>query len=76
MKVQVEAIKGIKIDKVTVWDNGGAGADGKNSTAGFISGLMKSVPPLNEVFNMAGLQLPDMLGKKIEAPLSEGESKA
>lgn len=76
MKVQVEAIKGIKIDKVTVWDNGGAGADGKNSTAGFISGLMKSVPPLNEVFNMAGLQLPDMLGKKIEAPVSEGESKA
>ncbi len=65
MRVQVEAIKNIKIDKVTVWDNG-QGADGKNSTAGFISGLMKSVPPLDEMFSMAGMALPEMLGKKEE----------
>ncbi len=64
MRVQVDAIKNIKIDKVTVWDNGTKGADGKNSTADFISGLMKSVPPLDEVFGMAGLALPEMLGKK------------
>ncbi len=63
MRVQVEAVKNIKIDKVTVWDKG-TGADGKNSTADFISGLMKSVPPLDEVFGMAGLSLPEMLGKK------------
>lgn len=65
MRVQVEAVKNIKIDKVTVWDKG-TGADGKNSTADFISGLMKSVPPLDEVFGMAGLSLPEMLGKKKE----------
>jgi len=65
MKVQVEAIKNIKIDKVTVWD-GGQNADGKTSTANFISGMMKSVPPLDEVFQMAGLKLPTYLGEKVE----------
>ena len=65
MKVQVDAIKNIKIDKVTVWD-GGQNADGKTSTANFISGMMKSVPPLDEMFTMAGMQLPSILGKKIE----------
>ncbi len=64
MRVQVDAIKNIKIDKVTVWDNGQNG-DGKNATAGFLSGMMKSVPPLEEVFALSGMQLPDILGKKI-----------
>ncbi len=67
MKVQVEAIKNIKIDKVTVWD-GGQGADGKTSTANFISGMMKAVPPLDEMFKMAGMQLPSYLGTKAEEP--------
>ena len=65
MRVQVEAIKNIKIDKVTVWDNG-TNADGKNATAGFLSGMMKSVPPLNEVFAMSGMTLPEFLGKKTD----------
>ncbi|MBR2453773.1 MAG: flotillin family protein, partial [Clostridia bacterium] len=65
MKVQVDAIKNIKIDKVTVWD-GGQNAEGKTATANFISGMMKSVPPLDEVFTMAGMQLPTLLGKKVE----------
>ena len=63
VKTQVEAIKGINIDKVTVWDNGG-NADGKGSTANFVSGLMKSVPPLSELFEQAGMSLPEYLGKK------------
>lgn len=61
VKTQVEAVKGIKIDKVTVWD-GNSSKDGKSSTAGFISGLMGSVPPLQDLFKMAGLNLPDYLG--------------
>ncbi len=65
VKTQVEAVKGINIDKVTVWDSG-ASADGKGSTAGFVSGLMKSVPPLNELFDQAGLSLPEFLAKKNE----------
>lgn len=70
MRVQVDAIKNIKIDKVTVWDNGQS-ANGKTSTANFISGMMKSVPPLDEVFSMAGMQLPSILGKKAEDGMTE-----
>ena len=66
MRVQVDAIKNIKIDKVTVWD-GGQNGDGKTSTANFISGMMKSVPPLDEVFTMAGMSLPSILGNKLPA---------
>ena len=65
VKTQVEAIKGINIDHVTVWDSGNS-ADGKGSTANFVSGLMKSVPPLNDLFDMAGLNLPEYLAKKKE----------
>ena len=63
MRIQVDAVKNIKIDKVTVWD-GGEGKDGKTATAGFVSGLMKSIPPMNEMFDMAGMQLPQFLGTK------------
>jgi flotillin len=62
VKTQVEAIKGIKIDKVTVWDSGSKDG-GPNSTASFLQGLMKSVPPLNDLFQQAGMSLPDILGK-------------
>ena len=76
MKVQVDAIKNIKIDKVTVWD-GGNGENGKNSTANFISGLMKAVPPLDEMFGMAGMKLPDYLGTKTDAaPVASGTESA
>lgn len=61
MRIQVDAVKNIKIDKVTVWDSG-ANGDGKSSTANFISGMMKAVPPLNEVFKQAGMELPSFLG--------------
>lgn len=62
VKIQVEAIKNIKIDKVTVWDGGNK--DGKTSTANFLSGMMKSIPPMHEMFNMAGMELPEYLGKE------------
>ena len=74
-KIQVGAISNLKIDKVTVWD-GGQSADGKTSTANFISGMMKSVPPLDEVFAMAGMQLPSLLGKKAENGETAEEAKA
>ena len=73
VKTQVGAVKGINIDHITVWD-GGNGADGKGSTANFVSGLMKSVPPLNELFDMAGLNLPEYLAKKKdETPIEPAE---
>ncbi|MDR2844328.1 MAG: flotillin family protein [Candidatus Symbiothrix sp.] len=67
VKTQVEAIKNIKIDKITVWD-GNNSKDGTTSTANFLSGLMKSVPPLNDLFNQAGMNLPEYLkGKDLPA---------
>lgn len=73
VKTQVEAVKGINIDHVTVWDQG-SGTDGKGSTANFLSGLMKSVPPLNELFDLAGLNLPDYLAKKKETEAMPSKS--
>jgi flotillin len=62
VKTQVEAVKNIKIDKITVWDSGsGNSENGNSSTANFVSGMMKTVPPLNDLFNMAGLNLPGYL---------------
>lgn len=78
VKTQVEAIKNIKIDKVTVWE-GGQQQDGEpNSTAKFISGLYKSVPPMNDLFNMAGMDLPSYLGKSNaeEEPVPGKETRA
>lgn len=67
VKIQVEAVKNLKIDKVTVWDNmGGSGGNGQPATANFLSGMMKSIPPMNELFQMAGLQLPEYLVKEME----------
>lgn len=73
MRIQVEAVKNVKIDKVTVWD-GGEGKDGKTATAGFVSGLMKSIPPMNELFDMAGMNLPDYLGKAQKEPAQTGDA--
>ena len=58
----MEAIKNIKIDKITVWDGGAQTEMAKPATAGFVSGLMKSIPPMNELFDMAGMNLPEFLG--------------
>lgn len=65
-RIQVDAIKNIKIDKVTVWDSNGAGEQGKTATANFLSGMMKSIPPMNELFHQAGMELPAFLGKELD----------
>ena len=67
---QVKAIENIKIDKVTVWDSG-AGQDGKTATAGFLSGLLKSLPALDDVYKMAGLKLPKLVAPQ-EASAANG----
>jgi flotillin len=60
VKTQVEAVKNIKIDKITVWDSG-SGDNSNSSTSNFVSNMIKTVPPLNDLFNMAGLNLPNYL---------------
>jgi len=75
VKTQVEAVKNLKIDKITVWDSGN-GTDGNGSTANFVSGLMKTVPPLNDLFNMAGLNLPTYLkGEDANKPTEDKKDK-
>ena len=63
VKLQTEAISNIKIDKVTVWDSPNGRADGKSSTASFLSGMMQSLPPIHDVAAMAGIDLPKYLGE-------------
>ncbi|MBW2277368.1 MAG: flotillin family protein [Deltaproteobacteria bacterium] len=65
VNTQVEAIKNLKIDKITVWDSGSSGGKG-SSTANFASSLIKTLPPLHELAEMAGVELPGYLGKMVE----------
>ncbi len=74
-KIQVEAIKNLKIDKVTVWDSGAQGENGKGATANFLSGMMKAIPPMNEMFDMAGMKLPEYLGKAKDADTSASDAQ-
>ncbi len=67
MKIQVDAISGINIDKITVWDSG-AGKDGNTSTANFLKGMIQSVPPIQEMFKMSGMELPKWLGSDTSQP--------
>ena len=60
VQMQVEAIRNLKIDKVTVWDGGQAGS---SSTANFVSSLVQALPPIHDVAKMAGVELPQYLGK-------------
>lgn len=59
---QVESIKNLKIDKITVWDSG-SGDNKSSSTSNFVSSFVKSLPPLQEIAGMAGIELPGYLGK-------------
>jgi flotillin len=60
VSTQVEAIKSLKIDKVTVWDTMG-GEKGTPTTSRFLAGLLQSLPPLQNLFEMAGMKLPEVL---------------
>tara|TARA_B100000405_G_scaffold85713_1_gene59333 strand:+ start:3276 stop:4682 length:1407 start_codon:yes stop_codon:yes gene_type:complete len=70
VSAQVEAIRNMKIDKVTVWD-GGNNADGTSATSNFVSSLVQSLPPIHDVAKMAGVDLPDYLGTLSEENTNE-----
>lgn len=71
VKLQAEAIKNIKIDKITVWDSGAAQPGDKSTTSNFISQFVKSLPALHDVASMAGLDLPKYLGQVAVHPGKE-----
>lgn len=69
VKTQVEAIKNLKIDKVTVWDSMSSGKDGRgSSTANYFASMLAAIPPLKDLFNQAGLELPDFLNGTVKGP--------
>ena len=72
VETQVEAIKNIKIDKVTVWENGNGDGNG-TSTANFMKGMMGAVPPLEDLFNLAGMNLPNYLKGKSTDDIQDAE---
>ena len=49
------------------------GEGGTPTTANFLSGMMKSIPPLSETFKMAGLKIPEFLGTEADAPAAPKE---
>ena len=62
---QTEAIRNLKIDKITVWDSGND-KDGNSATSNFVSSLVQSLPPIHDVAKMSGVELPDYLGSMTE----------
>ena len=72
---QVEAISKLKIDKITVWDSN-AGTGSGSSTSNFVSSLIKSIPPLQEIASMAGVELPNYLGTMTKEAAGAGEKKS
>src|SRR5262245_17857587 len=56
------AISNIKFDKVVVWEGGGQ--NGRSSTADFLSGMAKTLPPMMQVMrDIGGVELPTSLVK-------------
>src|SRR5262245_6529519 len=56
------AISNIKFDKIVVWENGGS--NGRGSTADFLSGMAKTLPPMMQVMrDIGGVELPTSLVK-------------
>jgi len=74
-KIQVEAVKNLNIDKITVWDSM-SGDGGASTTSNFLSSIMKSVPPINDTLRMAGLQMPEYLGKPLDGKTEKAEKAA
>lgn len=73
VRIQTEALKNIKIDKITVWDSG----SGNDGMQGFVRNFAAALPPLQEIAAQAGIELPSFMGrvageqKKLAAQPSE-----
>ena len=59
---QVDAIKNIKFDKITVWD-GGTGSSNGSTTANFMKDLIKALPAMHDLAGQAGIELTQILSK-------------
>lgn len=60
VKLQMDAIANLKIDKVTVWDQGNGGGTG-GATGNFINSLLTALPGYDDVYKDIGKNLPGIL---------------
>lgn len=59
-ETSAKAISNIKFDKVVVWENGGH--NGKSSTAGFLNGMSRTLPPMLQVLrDIGGVEIPESI---------------
>jgi len=74
VKAQAEAISNIKFDKIVVWDCGGGGNGGGSTASNWLGSFTKMLPAMHDVCEMAGVSLPEFLGKIKDQEKKEGES--
>ncbi len=60
-KIQTDAIKNIKFDKVTVWDSGSGNGKKGSSTSDWMQNILKTVPGFKDVYASIGEDLPKLL---------------
>ena len=57
--IQAEAIRSLPIEKIMVWDGG----NGDSGMSNLGQRLMGALPPMHDLARLAGLELPEFLGK-------------
>ena len=70
--IQAEAISNLPIDKVMVWDSG----NGESGMSNLGQRLMGAIPPMHDLARLAGLELPEFLGKMNGEQASEENGKS
>jgi len=69
-QIQAEAVRNLPIEKVIVWDGGGEGG-----LADLGKRFMGVLPPMHELARIAGLELPEFLGRVTGHSLGESSEK-
>lgn len=69
-RIQTDAVKNLPLEKLVVWDSGG---DGGVSNLG--RRLMGVLPPMHELAKLAGLELPEFLGRTTTTTTEENKEK-
>ena len=69
--IQAEAIQNLPLEKIMVWDGGG----GQGGMSNLGQRLMGAIPPMHELAKLAGLELPEFLGKATGDADASGDDK-
>lgn len=69
MRIQADAVKNLPIEKVIIWDGGEGGLKDLGKR------FMGVLPPMHELARIAGLELPEFLGKATGQPVNESSKQ-